>query len=102
IAVVETNVYFGGTFTLAGGLTVNRIACWDGQAWSQVGGIGVIGSGTINAMAVIGTNLYVGGTFTNINGVSADHIAKWNGTTWSPLGSGTIFTGTAGQDRAAA
>jgi hypothetical protein len=96
IAVLDTNVYFGGNFTNAGGVTANRIARWDGQAWSQVGGAGVVGTGTINAMAVIGTNLYVGGTFTNINGVRAARIARWNGHTWSPLGSGAAVNATSG------
>jgi len=96
IAVMGRDVFFGGSFTLAGGVAVNRIARWDGQNWSQVGGVGVIGSGTVSALAVMGTNLFVGGTFTNINGVRANRIAKWDGVTWSPLGSGTLFTGNSG------
>jgi hypothetical protein len=93
IAVVGTNVYFGGLITNAGGVTVKGIARWDGNAWFDVGG-GITGSGTILAMATIGTNLYVGGTFTNIGGVPARHIARWNGSTWSALGSGTLSTPT--------
>jgi trimeric autotransporter adhesin len=95
IAVVGTNVYFGGPFTNAGGIAANRIARWDGRAWSSVGG-GVVGSGTINALAVMGTNLYAGGSFTNVGGVPANRIARWNGNTWSALGSGTFFSATAG------
>ena len=96
IAIVGTNVYFAGAFTNAGGVAVNRIARWDGQAWSQVGGVGIVGIGSINAMAVIGTNLYVGGTFTNINGVRATRIARWDGASWTPLGSGIAFNATSG------
>jgi hypothetical protein len=95
IAVLGTNVYFAGPFTNAGGVTANRIAKWDGNFWSGVGG-GVVGTGTINALASIGTNLYAGGTFTNVGGVPANRIAKWNGTTWSALGSGTTFSATTG------
>ncbi|MDB6032253.1 MAG: hypothetical protein JWM16_2591 [Verrucomicrobiales bacterium] len=91
IAVLGTNVYFGGPFTNAGGISANRIARWDGLSWLAVGG-GVVGSGTINALAVIGSNLYAGGTFTNMGGVPANRIARWNGTTWSALGSGTAFS----------
>jgi hypothetical protein len=91
IAVMGTNVFFGGTFTLAGGVPVNGIARWDGANWWDVGG-GVVGRADIRALAVIGTNLYAGGFFTNIGGVSAKGIARWDGTAWSPLGSG-LFNG---------
>lgn len=88
IAVSGTDVYFGGSFTNAGGVPVSSIARWDGAAWHDVGG-GIVGRGLINALAVIGSNLYAGGTFTNMGGVPANHIAKWNGSAWSALGSGT-------------
>ena len=100
VVVLGTNIYFAGNFTtafpLGGSIAANRIARWDGQTWLQVGGSGVVGSGTISAMAALGTNLYVGGSFTNIGGVVANRVAKWNGTSWSPLGSGTVFSATAG------
>jgi hypothetical protein len=95
IAVFGTNVYFAGPFTNAGGVAANRIAKWDGQSWSAVGG-GVVGSGWINALAVLGAHLYAGGTFTNIGDAPARRIARWDGTTWSALGSGTVFSATAG------
>lgn len=88
IAVMGTNVYFGGVFTNAGGATAKGIACWNGLKWSEVGG-GIVGSGSVNALAVMGTNLYAGGSFTNMGGVPANRIARWNGTTWAALGSGT-------------
>jgi formylglycine-generating enzyme required for sulfatase activity len=91
LAVSGTNLYAGGWFTTAGGLTVNRIAKWDGSAWSA------LGSGMMNrdvlaaavfALAVSGTDLYAGGQFTTAGGVPANNIAKWDGSAWSPLGSG--------------
>jgi hypothetical protein len=101
IAVLGTNVYFGGPCTNAGGLSVRGIARWNGSEWSDVGG-GVVGNGIISALAVVGSNLYAGGSFTNIGGEPANRIARWNGTTWSALGSGssgTILTITAvGED----
>jgi hypothetical protein len=100
VLVMGTNVYFAGNFTTAfpigGSIVANRIARWNGVTWSQVGGPGVVGTGTINALGAIGTNLYAGGTFTNIGGVRANRIAKWDGTSWSPLGSGTVFSATSG------
>ena len=32
-----TNLYAGGEFTIAGGVTANYIAKWDGNAWSALG-----------------------------------------------------------------
>jgi len=95
IAVAGSDVYFGGPFTSADGVSVRGIARWDGAAWHDVGG-GIVGNGVINALAASEAYLYAGGTFTNIGGVPANHIAKWNGTTWSPLGSGTTLSGTSG------
>ena len=87
IAVAGNYVYFAGpNLTNAGGVTVSQIAQWDGNNWANVGG--VVGRGSINALAAIGNNLYAGGSFTNIGGVTAARIAKWDGTSWSPLGSG--------------
>jgi hypothetical protein len=95
VAVSSNDVYVGGNFTRAtnnGGISIsaNRIAKWNGNAWSSLG-MGIDGS--VRALAVSGTNLYVGGTFvrvTNTGGASiiANRIAKWDGSTWSPVGSG--------------
>ena len=92
IAVAGSHVYFAGpNLTNAGGVAISQIAQWDGSAWSNVGG-GVVGRGSINALAAIGNNLYVGGSFTNVGGVPATRIAKWDGTSWAPLGSGVSST----------
>lgn len=95
IAVMGTDVYFGGPFTNAGGNIARGIARWDGANWWSVGG-GIVGNGSISALAVMGTNLYAGGSFTNIGGVTANRIARWNGHEWSALGSGTVFNAAAG------
>jgi hypothetical protein len=82
-------LYAGGGFTNAGGVTANRIARWNGTAWSALGS-GM--NGTVYALTVFddgtGPALYAGGTFTTAGGVSANRIAKWDGTAWSALGSG--------------
>jgi trimeric autotransporter adhesin len=85
-------LYAGGSFTTAGGVTVNRIAKWDGTAWSPLGS--GMNSGSVWALTVFddgssgGPALYAGGTFTMAGGVNANYIAKWDGTAWSALGSG--------------
>jgi hypothetical protein len=85
-----------GVFTTAGGVTVNRIAAWDGESWRSLNG-GM--NDTVRALAVFpGTNeLIAAGDFTMAGGVPAVGIARWNGVTWAPLGTGTnnIVTGAA-------
>ena len=80
------NLYAGGEFNSAGGVSANFIAKWDGAAWSP------LGSGMnwpVYALAVDGAgNLYAGGAFTTAGGVEVYCIAKWDGTAWLPLGSG--------------
>ncbi len=85
-------LYAAGFFTTAGGLTVNRIAKWDGKSWSPLGeGM----DGAVHALAVFddgsgaGPALYAAGGFETAGGVIANRIAEWDGSTWSPLSSGT-------------
>lgn len=78
------NVVAGGWFPTASGVTVNRIAQWDGDSWSP------LGSGFTNlvdtiSIAADGT-VYAGGYFADVG--EPQHIARWNGTTWSALGTG--------------
>ena len=80
-----SRLYVGGSFTAIGTVLANRIAQWDGSAWSA------LGSGLNNqvyALAVSGTGLYVGGVFTSASGSPVNRIARWDGSTWSALGSG--------------
>ena len=91
LAMSGTDLYAGGTFTTAGGITVNRIAKWNGTTWSALG-TGM--NGAVNALVASGTDLYAGGNFTTATNagpttVSANYIAKWNATDgWSALGLG--------------
>jgi hypothetical protein len=84
-------IYAGGGFNVAGGVPTNRIARWDGNAWSALvphpGGL--IGSTVVYALAVFddgsGPALYVGGTFTFAGTTTVNRIVKWNGASWSAL-----------------
>jgi len=94
-------LYAGGEFTIAGGVEANRIARWNGSAWSQLSS-GISGcpssdpfrpcTPVVNALAAFddgdGPALYVGGNFTNAGGVSASRIAKWDDSSWSALETG--------------
>src|SRR5690606_19830830 len=69
-------LYAAGGFVSAGGVPVQRIAKWDGETWSDVGG------GTnalISALEVYddgtGPALYAAGGFTSAGGVPVGQIA---------------------------
>jgi hypothetical protein len=85
------DVYAGGSFSQAGGTTVNSVARWNGIAWSSLG-IGTANgvSGFVSSLAVAANgDVLVGGSFfSQAGGVPANRVAKWNGTTWSRLGTG--------------
>jgi hypothetical protein len=75
LALSGTNLYAGGYFDTAGGVTVNGTAKWDGSAWSALGP----GRYGAMALAVSGTNLYA---------AVSSYVSKWDGSAWSGLGSG--------------
>ncbi|MFO0895406.1 MAG: hypothetical protein U0574_10690 [Phycisphaerales bacterium] len=85
-------LFVGGDFTSIGGVAINRIARWNGSAWSAVGS-GV--DSTVRSLTVFddglggGPHLYVGGWFTHAGGLATGPIARWNGSSWSSLGAGT-------------
>ena len=79
LAVNGTDLYAAGLFTKAGGVSVNRIAKWDGGGWSPLGsGLGGPTYPDISALAVSGTNLYVGGYFTTAGNIVSAYVAKAN------------------------
>lgn len=85
LTVSDNDLYVGGTFSTAGGVSANRVAKWDGSNWSSFGS-GV--NGTVRSLAVFDGTLYAGGEFTAAGGVSANRIAQWDGSNWLPLGTG--------------
>ena len=83
-------LYAGGWFSTAGGVTVNRVARWDGSAWSALSGPSGTGvDGSVSALAVFddgcGPALYAGGYFDTAGGVTVNHVARWDGSAWSAL-----------------
>lgn len=100
LAVWNGRLYVGGSFTTAGGVTVNGIASWDGEAWYACGdGMGGPYSPCVFALRVFddgtGEKLYAAGRFASIGGVSGA-IGRWNGTSWEPVGSGLFASGLGG------
>ena len=85
------DLYAGGSFTVAGGVSANHVAKWDGASWSALGS----GTGEFVVMTLcvfddgLGPALFAGGEFTTAGGVVVNNIAKWTRQTWSGLNGGT-------------
>ncbi|HPO16066.1 MAG TPA: M4 family metallopeptidase [Candidatus Hydrogenedentes bacterium] len=81
------NVYAGGYFNTAGGISASHIAKWDGETWSNLG-TGM--SNYVNAVVIdpIGA-VYAGGNFAMAGGITVNNIAKWDGANWTGVGTGT-------------
>lgn len=80
------NLYAGGNFTTAGGISANHVARWDGNTWSA------LGAGTNDIVKSLACddsgNVYAGGSFDSAGGIKTNRIARWDGKAWSALGSG--------------
>jgi gas vesicle protein len=89
IAISGNNVYVGGGFTSAGGVSnTTRIAIWNStnSTWNALG-TGL--NDTCAAIDVSGNNVYAGGDFTSAGGVSnTSRIARWDGSSWNAMGTG--------------
>ncbi len=87
LAVVGNEVYVGGYFTSAGGVSANRVARFNTQTntWSSLGtgsSNGVNSGydyGAVRALAVVGDEVFVGGEFTLAGGIASTFIARWIG-----------------------
>jgi hypothetical protein len=85
LSIFEDELYVGGQFVNAGGISVNHIAKWNGTSWSAVGeGMDF----PVYTLEVHGSELYAGGAFTIAGGNPASRVAKWNGTQWTNVDSG--------------
>lgn len=80
-------LYVGGNFTLVSGITVNRVAKWNGSKWSAVG-YG-FDSNTVYTLASFNDTLYAGGSFITSNSRTVNHISRWTGKLWDSVKSGT-------------
>lgn len=91
IMVNGNDVYVGGKFDAAGGVSAANVAMWNGSTWSALGS-GV--NGPVDTMLVANGFLYVGGNFTTVgSGVAASDVGRMNISTgvWSALGAGPQF-----------
>lgn len=92
LALSGSDLYVGGVFQNVAGLpTADRVARWNGSAWSALGSNGA-GNGALSQrvmdLEVRGSDLYLAGEFQNAGGIlTADFVTKWNGSSYAPLGS---------------
>jgi len=85
LALDGTNLFVGGAFTQAGGVSATNIARWDGQNWFS---FGTDPNGTVQSMVILENEMVVGGNFNMVGGQSLAGLARWLGNRWWPLGSG--------------
>lgn len=85
-------LYVGGMFTTAGGLTVNRIARWNGFEWSNLSGpLGIGMNSSVRSLKGFphavngGPGLFAGGSFPMAGGIEVNRVAQWNGSHWAAL-----------------
>ncbi|MFK7959803.1 MAG: hypothetical protein AB8G96_04690 [Phycisphaerales bacterium] len=78
------DLYASGNFTSIGGVAANRIARWDGVAWSALGT--GLDAAECYAIESYGGDLYAAGYFNVAGGVPGTaKIARWDGTAWNAL-----------------
>ena len=88
-AIVEMpngDIVIGGWFSMAGGVSAEKIARWNGSTWSALGS--GMDSNVYALTALSNGDLVAGGNFTLAGGTPVSGIALWNGTSWSAMGGG--------------
>ena len=91
IAVSGADVYVGGDFTNGGGdANADKVAVFDGLAWSSLGGTSAFGEGgnSIYALTVDGDTVFAAGYFNNPGGnARIDGIGAFRAGSWTSVGS---------------
>jgi len=89
---LPAHLVVGGSFTTAGGVTVNGIARWDGSAWQPFdsgmagGNVAALTTWDPDGDGPLPAELVAGGEFITAGGVAAPRIARWDGSSWQPFG----------------
>lgn len=94
MAVYKNELYVGGGFSDAGGITAYNIAKWNGTTWSSVG-LGT--SSDVNVLKVDTARdlLYVGGDFEGVNNsIYSRKVAMWDGANWHSMSPNKFFGST--------
>lgn len=85
-------LYVGGLFVGAGNQTIDLLAKWENNSWSEVGS-GINNDG-YDGVAVLTTGaageIYMGGNFRIVGEQRVDNIAEWQNNAWRALGGGLL------------
>lgn len=83
ITTTNNNIYVGGTFSTAGGISAPDIAQWDGTNWYALGNPG----GEVFGIAVQPSGVYaVGAPYSSATGnFGSPFFEVWNGTSWTSV-----------------
>ncbi|MFN7317255.1 MAG: WD40 repeat domain-containing protein [Phycisphaerae bacterium] len=89
-ALPNGDLVAGGSFVTGDGWIANRVARWNGTAWSEIGsGFRSGQTFAVRTLTVLPDGgLMAAGNFETVGGVDAINIARWDGNTWSALGTG--------------
>ncbi len=90
IGILGSDVYVGGSFTNAGGVSARAFAKWDGFSWTTwptTDGVFLYPLNDVpNRMVVKDGSLYIGGNFNQAGDVIANHVVRWDGNNFYALG----------------
>jgi len=87
--VSNNELYAMGAFDSIGGIASDKIAKWNGSAWTSFPPLDTTSGGwAITCASMYNGELYVGGNFDSQIASNMKDIAKWNGTNWQSVGGG--------------
>lgn len=81
IAEFDGKVFVAGSFTEAGGVSVNNVAYWDGNNWNAAGCI----TGTVKDFIIYKSKLYAVGGFDVCAALAEVNVAVWGGSMWQQI-----------------
>jgi hypothetical protein len=84
LTVYNNTLVAGGSFDAAGGIAANRVAAWDGSAWTPLS-LPEQGIATVLALTVFNGQLIATDGFDQ-NNFFVDNVDAFNGTSWTTLG----------------
>jgi hypothetical protein len=74
LAVINNNLYIGGSFINVVGSEANNILQWNGESWGIMSeGI----SGSVLSIELFNNEIYIGGDFNSAGGKNAENISIW-------------------------
>jgi hypothetical protein len=73
--------------------TINEIAMFDGERWTDVGNFPLSAMGNVYKLLVWNDTLYVAGMFSEQEGGLGNGILKWDGANWHKLNNGILYNG---------